>query len=271
MRSGRIKMKKQLFLAIISAGLLFHNISYAQDVGSPNSKVAPQRIAALSPAIVKTLVDIGLEDKIACAAGPFDEIKLSDKVQSLGLYHKPNLELIIKCKPDLIITTFAGTPPGVHKKLKSLGYNMMLEKPDTITAIKDFVIKMANMFSLKTPKIVKEFDTICVAKKSKTALMVVGLNPMYVAGKKSFVSDAMACAGYDNILSGGYKRVSIEKVITLNPDRLIVAMDKPEGMREFKMLKEVFKDRIIVTNPTYILEPSTRILKGIKELKEINK
>jgi len=255
-------------LAFISVAFCFQNSVYTQDITSTNSTVEPKRIAALSPAIVKTLVDIGLEDKIACAAGPFDEIKLSSKVESLGLYHKPNLELIIKCKPDLIITTFAGTPPGVHKKLKSLGYNMMLEKPDTLMEIKAFVIKMSTMFKLKTPKIVKEFETICVAKKSKTALMVVGLNPMYVAGKKSFVSDAMSCAGYDNILDGGYKRVSIERVIKLNPDKLIVAMDKPEGMREFKMLKEIFKERIIITNPTYILEPSTRILKGIRSLKE---
>ncbi|MCX6111780.1 MAG: hypothetical protein NTY22_00615, partial [Proteobacteria bacterium] len=167
--------------------------------------------------------------------------------------------------------TFAGTPPGVHKKLKSLGYNMMLEKPDTLVSIKNFILKMSEMFKLKPPKIVKDFETICVNKKSKTALIIVGLNPMFVAGKKSFVSDAIGCAGYEDILNGDYKRVSIEKIISLNPDRLIVAMDKPEDMREYKMLKEVFKDRIIVTNPTYILEPSTRILKGIKELKEINR
>ncbi|MCX6112222.1 MAG: hypothetical protein NTY22_02915, partial [Proteobacteria bacterium] len=95
-------------LIIVSLVLCSYNPSYAQssDIAhTGNSDVVPKRIAALSPAIVKTLIDIGLEDKIACAAGPFDEIKLNKNVQSLGLYHKPNLELIIKCNPDLIITT----------------------------------------------------------------------------------------------------------------------------------------------------------------------
>lgn len=231
----------------------------------------PSRIAALSPAIATTLIDIGLKDKIACAAGPFDKIELDKNTQSLGMYHKPNIELIIKCKPDLIISTFAGTPPALHKKLEKLNYNIMLEKPDNLDSIKDFILKMSKLFNIKIPSIIKDFDNICVPKTNNTALMIVGLNPIFAAGKTSFVSDAIRCAGYSNLLDGGYKRLSIEKIISLNPDFLIIAMNKPEYVREYKMLKKVFKNRILVVNPSYILEPSSRILKGIKELSSLNK
>ncbi|MEI6092162.1 MAG: ABC transporter substrate-binding protein [bacterium] len=257
-------------ITLIFATNTFCQTQSSQAQAQPQGQTHPSRIAALSPAIVTTLVDIGLEEKIACAAGPLEDIKLSNSVQSLGMYHKPNIELIIKCKPDLVISTFAGTPPAIHKKLKDLGYNMMLEKPDTLASIKTFILKMSKMFNIKEPSITKEFDNICTDKTSKTALMIVGLNPIFAAGSNSFVSDAIRCAGYKNLLSGGYKRLSIEKIISLNPDFLIIGMNKPESVREYKMLKDVFKDRILVLDPSYILEPSSRILKGIKELKEIN-
>jgi ABC-type Fe3+-hydroxamate transport system substrate-binding protein len=251
-------------MLLITVLTLISNLLFSQDIGKDT--VLPKRIAALSPAIVQTLVDIGLENRIACAAGPLDKIKLTKDIASLGLYHKPNVELIIKCTPDLIITTYAGTPPGVHKKLKRLGYNLILEKPETISSIKDFIIKISKMFMIKEPRIVKEFDRICITEKKRTAIMIVGLGPVFAAGKNSFVSDAINCAGYHNMLDGGYKRMSIEKIISLNPDNLIIAMERPEGVKDYKMLKKIFKDRTIIIDPTDILEPSTRILKGIKTL-----
>jgi ABC-type Fe3+-hydroxamate transport system substrate-binding protein len=252
-----------LFLIVLT---IVSNLLFLQEISK--DAVLPKRIAALSPAIVQTIIDIGLEDKIACAAGPLDRIKGTKDIASLGMYHKPNIELIIKCRPDLVITTYAGTPPAIHKKLKDLGYNLILEKPDSVLSIKNFIIKMSKLFKMKEPKIVKEFDRICAADKSRTAITIVGLSPVFAAGQNSFVSDAVNCAGYRNMLEGGYKRMSIEKIITMNPDRLIIAMDRPYDIKDYKMLKKVFNDRIILIDPNDILEPSTRILKGIRTLKK---
>ena len=246
-------------MIFLMALAIFTNMLFVQDT--------PKRIATLSPAITQTIIDIGLEDRLACATGPLDKIKMHKKVDTLGLYHKPNIELIIKCKPDLIITTYAGTPPELHKKLKDLGYNVILEKPEHLSSIKDFIIKLSKMFHLKPPKIAKDFDNICVAKKTRTAIMVVGVNPIFAAGSRSFVSDAMECAGYKNVMSGGYKRTSIEKIISLNPERLILAMENVENTKDYRVLKKVFGDRIIIIDPNIMLVPSTRILEGVKELK----
>lgn len=232
-------------------------------------KTFPNNIAVLSPSAAQTLIDIGLGDKIACISQPFKHPKLRKNIKNLGFYHNPSIELIIKCKPDLVITSYAGTPPSIYKKLKKLGYKLILEKPESLGSIKDFIIELSKTFDRPVPRIAKSFDTICTSSKKRTAVILVGLNPSIAAGKKSFLSSALECAGFENITKGTYPRINPEKLIKMNPDILLLAFKKPEEIKDYKILKEIFKERLIIINPDYLLEPSTRILKGIEDLKKI--
>jgi ABC-type Fe3+-hydroxamate transport system substrate-binding protein len=232
-------------------------------------KTLPKNIAVLSPSATQTLIDIGLGDKIACISQPFKHPKLRKDVQMLGFYHNPSIELIIKCKPDLVISSYAGTPPSIYKKLEKLGYKLMLEKPESLESIKNFIIELSKTFNRPVPPIVKSFDTICINSKKRKAIILVGLNPSIAAGTRSFLSSALECAGFENITKGTYPRVNPEKLIKMNPDILLLAFKEPEEIKDYKILKEIFKDRLVIVNPDHLLEPSTRILKGIEALKKI--
>jgi len=89
---------------------------------------------------------LGWKIKIVCAAKPFDTLKTKKKFKSVGFYHKPSVELIISCNPDLIVTTYAGTPPEVYDKLKSSGYNILVDRPKDLNSIKNFIIKLSDIF-----------------------------------------------------------------------------------------------------------------------------
>ena len=234
-----------------------------------SKKHIPNHIAVLSPSAAQTIMDVGLGDKIACISQPFSHPKLKKDVKTLGFYHNPSIELIIKCAPDLIIASYAGTPPRVYKKLKRLGYNIIVEKPESLDSIKKFIIELSTLFNKTVPAITSKFDTICTKDKKRTAILLVGLNPIISAGKKSFISDVLKCAGFKNIIDGMYPRISPERLIKINPDILLVAFNKPENIKDYKILKEIFKDRLVIVNPDHLLEPSTKILKGIKELKSL--
>lgn len=225
----------------------------------------PKRVVVLSPALLQTLKDVGLEDNVVCAAEPFKDTR--HKIKSVGYYHRPSTEIIVSCKPDLIIVTYAGTPPDVYQKLKNMGYRIIIEKSQNIEAIKIFIKKISKEFNIKTPPILKEFDSACTKKKAKTtAVVLVGLDPMFGAGDKTFVSSALACAGIDNKISGEYLRLGIENIIAKNPEMIIIASDGPEQFKDYKELKKHFK-KIVVMPPDILLEPSSKILKGIERLK----
>ena len=226
----------------------------------------PKRIVVLSPALLQTLTDIGLSNNVVCAAEPFNNAEYKN-IKSVGFYHRPNTEVIVSCKPDLIIATYAGTPPDVYKKLEQMGYKMMLEKSQSIESIKSFIKKLAKEFDIKTPDILEKFDSACVKKTTtKTAVVLVGLDPMFGAGDKTFVSSAIECAGLKNKISGEYLRLGIENIISKNPDVIVVASENPEQFKDYKELKKYFRN-IIVVSPDILLEPSSKILKGIEILK----
>ncbi len=228
----------------------------------------PERVVVLSPATLRTMNDMGLIDKVVCAAEPYNKDVIKKEMKSVGFYHRPNIELIISCKPDLIITTYAGTPPEVYKKLKNMGYDLMLERPKNINSIIDFIDELDKKLETNSKKIKQKFRSICKKEKKKTFAVLVGLDPMFIAGKESFVSDAIECAGANNVFNGEYTRTNIELMLLKNPDVIVIASKDPDMFKDTKKIKQHFKN-IIVIDPEDILEPSTGILKGIDHLKSI--
>jgi len=236
---------------------------------SAYAETTPSRIVSLSPAQTETLIAIGLGDKIVCAALPFNDYLKNRNIKSVGFYHKPSIELIISCKPDLITTTYAGTPPEVYDKLKSAGYNILIDKPKDLASIKDFILNLSKIFKIKIPKVIKELDSVCTKRTKTTGIMIIGFNPLIVAGKESFVSDAMRCAGIKNNITGLYPRMSIEKLLEYNDDMIIVALKDFKDFKDYKLLSSAYKGRIVYIDPDTILLPSTGIIKGIRELESL--
>jgi iron complex transport system substrate-binding protein len=235
-------------------------------IASVNAKDIPSRVVSLSPAHTQTLIDLGLEDKIVCAAKPFNALRTKREFKNVGFYHKPSVELIISCKPDLIITTYAGTPPEVYDKLKASGYNILVDRPKDLNSIKNFIIKLSDIFKIKRPKILKSFDTVCKKYVKHTGVMIIGLDPLIVVGNDSFVSDALRCSGIKNLVPGLYPRLNIEKVLSYKNDILIVAVKDFNNFKDYRLISGSFKGRIIYIDPDKILLPSTGIIKGIEEL-----
>jgi len=236
-----------------------------------NAGQLPSRVVSLSPAHTQTLIDLGLEDKIVCAAKPFDVIKTKHKVNSVGFYHKPSIELIISCKPDLILMTYAGTPPELYNKLRTAGYNVLVDQPKDLNSIKEFILKLSDIFQIKRPKIIKSFDSICEQKASYTGIMVIGFDPLVVVGKDSFVSDALRCAGLDNPIKGLYPRLNIESILSYKKDVIVVAVKDFKNFKDYRLISSSFKGKIVYIDPDKILLPSTGIIKGIGTLKDLIK
>ena len=238
-------------------------------IASITAKETPSRVVSLSPAHTQTMIDLGLEDKVVCSAKPFDKLHTKKKFKSVGYYHKPSIELIISCKPDLIITTYAGTPPEVYKKLKASGYNILVDRPKDLNSIKEFIIKLSNIFNIKKPGILKLFDKVCKKDTIQTGIMVIGLDPLIVVGNEGFVSDALRCSGIKNPVHGLYPRLNMEKLLSYRTNIMIIAVKEFQNFKDYQLISNSFKGRIIYIDPDKILLPSTNIINGIEELKTL--
>lgn len=220
-----------------------------------------EKIVSLAPEITNLLVDLGLKNKIVCSAGPVLNFKL------VGPYFNPSLEKILACKPDLVISSFSGTPPYIHEKLIKNNIETVLYKALKLEDIYKFSSYVCDRFKITPPKVLESFSNICVTE-TRTAIIVVGFSPLYVAGYDTLISDAVKCSGYKNLVKGNYKKISLENIFSLKPNYIITASEHDIKNKDYLMLKKRFK--IIEAKPESLSQASFEILKGIEFLKKVN-
>lgn len=220
-----------------------------------------ERIVSLAPEITNLLIELGLKNHIVCSASPIEGFKL------VGPYFNPSLEKIISCKPDLVISSYSGTPPYIHEKLIKNNIETVLYKAQKLEDIKTFSKYICNRYKIPPPKIIDNFTSVCIPQ-TKTAIIVVGFSPLYIAGASTLISDAVNCSGFKNLLTGSYKKISLENIFSLKPNYVILASEHDLKNKEYLILKNSFK--IIELKPELLSQASFEILKGIEFLKKFN-
>ena len=109
-------------------------------------------------------------------------------------------------------------------------------------------------------------------------MVQIGDDPLMVAGKQSFLQEALEVVGADNVYSDAsahYPRPAIEDAIHRNPDRIIVlalghdlapfnAMAK--RWLQFSAIKAVQNKQDRVIQGDAILRPTLRLLEGLSLL-----
>jgi iron complex transport system substrate-binding protein len=203
----------------------------------------PRRIVSTAPSFTETVYAIGAGDRVVGVSVHCHFPKEVEKVAKVGTYIKPNIEAIVRLKPDLVLVH--KEQPEVAAQLKRLGLttlaltNTSLE--DTFGTIRE--IGAAAGMSAQAAKLeqsIKErlgaLQRASAGKPAKTLLFVVGRTPgrlegLIAVGKGSFLNELIAFAGGRNALADSlvtYPRISVEGVMRIDPDVIVDMGDMAE-------------------------------------------
>jgi ABC-type Fe3+-hydroxamate transport system substrate-binding protein len=106
-------------------------------------------------------------------------------------------------------------------------------------------------------------------------LFEISSDPLIVAGKATFISDAIELVGAKNAfadLAAGYPRPSLEEAVRRDPDVIIIPTVRPDSAdfktevgawQRFGKMKAVRAGKIKSVPSDLLLRPSPRILQGI--------
>ncbi len=231
-------------------------------------------IVVLSPAACDILEKIKASDLIV--GYPDYTKKPNQKAVNLGSFGDYNIEKIISLKPDLVIMPkFMYYITYKTKQLESLGIKVFVFEPNNIEGI----INDVKRFGLITGRVKEATNEIDLFNKElsqlkpidykPTAVFVVWLSPIIVAGSDTFISDAIKIAGGKNLISKkGWPNVTSEYLIEKNPQFLIVnSRLKSIFFKNNKLLNFFYrKNKVLFINNNLIEKPSFDIIKGIKIL-----
>jgi iron complex transport system substrate-binding protein len=255
----------------------------------------PTRIVALAPSVAELaseFLELDLQ-RIVGVAESTDFPPALQSVESIGPYHRFNLEKVAALKPDLVLATLEGNARDQVLHLREMGIPVFVLSTGSLSEVASAMSQTALILgeaargekvSDTFRKRLEEIRARGLVHASKTPLRVMlqlDDSPLIVAGGKSFLSEALVTVGAKNIfgdLDAGYPTPSAEDVLRRDPDVVLVIAfgDDVDRFRrmgarwtQYPRLAAARKKQIKVIFADTLLRPSMRLLEGLTLLEKM--
>lgn len=262
----------------------------ARDASAPQP--VPQRIITIAPNAAEIVAALGAADRLVgvsefCVYPP----SLATLPRVGGLFN-PDLESILQLKPDLVI--IRGSVPEVERLCHDSGIHLYHDPTenyeDIYTAIAELgeILQHQSAADALVTNMRKRIAAIHGAVEDKRRPRVffsiardpTSLARVSSAGANTFVDSLITLAGGENIfheLDIAYPEVSLEEVLTAQPDVIIEAMPEKETTPELEhrvvqqwrslgMMPAIRDGRVYILTDANLLIPSPRVVDTIARL-----
>lgn len=243
----------------------------------------PERVISTAPNLTEIIFSIGAGNSIVGRTQFCNYPPEVERIQVIGDMLRFNYEKIVELKPDLIFLTVEGNTKESYDKLKSLGLNVYVTNPRDLKGIIHSIRTISEILNKKQigDSLIQQinFRLKTIEKKNfdrKSAIFVISLNPLIVAGKNTFINEILESVNLSNIAPesvSNYPILSREEIIIKNPDFIILPDSKNLSKQyllkifpEWKGLSAIKKNQIIFVEPDLIFRPGPRFIQAIEYL-----
>ena len=239
------------------------------------------RVVSLVPATTEILFAIGAGPVTVGRTRWDDYPAEASQVPDVGDGINPNIEAILGQRPDLVVMYLSGSNAGAAERLRQLGIPTVQLSVDRLADVSRVARLLGRLTGLTT-----RADSVSRATEDAlervsvprdTAgpriLIVAWDQPPMAIGGGSFLSELVERAGAINLfgdLAAPSAQVSIEAIVSRDPDALLVSSDGPPaiaGRPEWRVVAAVRQNRFIHVTSSAFSRPSPRAAEAIEELK----
>ena len=213
----------------------------------------PSRIISLAPANTEILFALGLNDSIVGVTEYCNYPEEATTKPIIGGYTTVSVERVITQDPDLIIAYY-GNGENMISHLRCLGYNVISLNSDSVEGtFQD--IEIIGRATGKTPeakKLVAEMRVRINTVKEKLEGVTtkpqtthcMWIDPLWVSGNNTFQDEMIILAGGENPFRNveGWGVITLERLLTTDPDIIVVDSGMGMGAGGTDILKKYFDD-----------------------------
>jgi iron complex transport system substrate-binding protein len=287
--------KKILFLSLLSIILLSCNnkeerkninASIKDDLGNNISfDKIPNRIITLAPNLTEIIYDLGLEKYLVGNTLYCNYPEAARKIEKVGDMLTFEFEKIVTLKPDVVFITVEGNTKQTYDKFLELGIKIFANNPRNYDGIKKTysdlgrIFKIENFVKSKVAKWDSITTKISASSKNfpqKTAMFVIDLKPVMLAGKNTFINQYLELCGLKNIAEDSplnYPMYSREEILKRNPDYIIYPTGGNDNISKIKnaypewaQLKAIRNNNVIFIDRDLYLRPGSRFAEAVEDL-----
>lgn len=239
------KMKKLLLLCLLAVAVLggcdrktaeadLQTYTYTDDYGSVVQVPAhPQRVVSLSPAVTEIMFALGADSLLVgrtefCVYPPE-----AARIENIGGISNLNIEKVLSCQPDLIISG-SMVPQKVVQQFEKMGVPLVcvIEKQH-FDGLFENVAKIGGLVAMDSTaqrlndRLHKRLDAIDLSPlaQPRSVYYVVGFGSggNFTAGGNTFINDIIEMAGGQNIASRSEGwTFSVEALLQADPEFILI-------------------------------------------------
>lgn len=247
----------------------------------------PQRIVSLSPSNTEILFTLGAGEKVVGVTSYCDYPEEAKKIEQVGTFDGPNMELIKKVQPDVVLAGYI--QEEAVKALEDMGITVVVTEAESFEAIYKSIEligritetddKAGEIITGMKNKII-ELQEKTKDKKKPTVFYVVWADPLTTAGSKTFINDVIKAAGGINVAEKveSWAKYSAEQLVADNPDMLLAALHSTDnGMTKEDLSKNQIFSKLdcvkqgkvyVMSDDNVISRPGPRIVQAIEEMEK---
>ncbi|HEU4386113.1 MAG TPA: helical backbone metal receptor [Anaeromyxobacteraceae bacterium] len=244
----------------------------------PPPPAAPRRVVSLAPSLTDTVVAMG-EGARLVGVTRYDDAPEVRSLPRVGGFLDPSPEAVLALRPDLVLwLTDGGAFPAV-KRIADLGVPVRAIPVVTVGDV--FACARLAGQALGNPsageRLARSLEE-AVASAARRArdlprvrvLMVIGRDPLVVAGPGSYPDSLLAIAGGVNVAGAGrpWAVYSLEKAAAANPDLVVDAavLEPAEGISRLSAIPAVRAGRVARLRNDDALRPGPRLAGALEDL-----
>jgi len=256
--------------------------------GASPTPSAPRRIVSLAPSVTEILHAIGAGDRVVAVSATCDRPAEVARLPRVGSWVEPSVERILALSPDLVI---AVPSPGNREavlRLRDLGLRVEVVGETTLADAWEAMHRIGAWTGREAQaqalveRLRHELDEVRASvadRRPRRVLLVVGHEPLVVAGAGLFVDELVRVAGGENLAASTgqpWPRLSIESVVALSPEVIVDAAMGSEAAIEpvswwarWESIAAVRDRRVRAPASDAMLRPGPRLGEAARELRDL--
>jgi cobalamin transport system substrate-binding protein len=242
-----------------------------------------RRIVSLAPSVTETLFAVGAGGEVVGTTDLSDFPPEAKAIDRVGSYMKPNVEVVVAHRPDVVIAVPSPGNREPVEALMTLGLRvvMVAEGPsvaDVLASIRAIAAEAGReeQGAALAARLAERIDAVrrrCAGLPRRRALMVVGQSPLVAVGDGNLLDELLRAAGAENVAAGlgQWPRLSVEFLVKTSPDVIVDSSMGDESGADLSFYRELGlaaarRGELHAIRLDEILRPGPRLAEGLEKL-----
>jgi iron complex transport system substrate-binding protein len=244
----------------------------------PRAPARPARVISLAPSLTDTVIALGESARLV-GVTRYDTAPEVKSLPRVGGFLDPSPEAVLGLRPDLVLWLADGGALPAVRRIADLGVPVLalpvIGVPDVLRAAREVGAALGNpaageRLAGEMAVAIRAAELLAGSSPRRRVLLVIGRDPLVVAGPGSYPDALLRIAGGENVVTGDrpWPIYSLEKAVADDPDLVVDAAvnEPPDAIRRLAAIPAVKAGRVVRLPDDRVLRPGPQLPAALGQL-----